>query len=166
MKLTNKTRWRTDDLRALIAAACRWRGVPSRGLVVTVVVSRKRYWAERAPITGYATIGYMNAVTKRMRYGRTLHLRLPADATGRESIVVDVAQVIEHEIAHLAGYHHPGGKDNAGKPIMSEALYNCTQPVADWLGDLQLRLEAVEAADETQAKAAAAGTRAACSSGR
>lgn len=158
MKITNKTKWSTDDLRAIISAALKVRGVPSTGLVVEVVPSKQ--W-----ITGRARIGRMLPKLSPntpavMRYGKWMVLRLPNPAhfvpkhwdhieteEGRAHIAgkrfLRFARVVEHEVAHLQGLTHP---------MMSEALYNCTQEVP-WLEGLELRAAPEEICDKAAARA-------------
>lgn len=143
MKIENKTRWRTDDLRALISACLKARGVPSKGLSVTVVASRRG-----GRISGFANIGRMREqrdgfgkdfkLVKRMRYGTYMTLRLPQPVPGDEAMAHDLggptlrerfARVVEHEIAHLQGLDHSA---------MGEKLYYCKQETP-WLGELPLR---------------------------
>jgi hypothetical protein len=156
MQITNRTKWSTDDLRAIISAALKLRGVPSTGLVVEIVPSRRRgqwkvteegsVWesAVRDSITGVAYLGKMREhITpawrnggvekreKRMRYGKWMRLRLPNPervTRGYALVRQHFAQVVEHEVAHLQGLRHGD---------MSDALRWCTQETP-WLGELPL----------------------------
>lgn len=170
MKITNKTKWSTDDLRAIISAALSARGVPSTGLAVEVVPSKQ--W-----ITGRAVLGKMRdahvplreyhllerradgsvIVPKKMHYGHWMILRLPNPVRIAEHVETEeakahiaskrflrFARVVEHEVAHLQGLTHP---------MMSEALYECTQDVSGWLGELKLNPAPEEVCDKAAARA-------------
>lgn len=151
MKIENKTRWRTEDIRAIVAASLKERGVPSTGLRVTVVCARGQR------ISGLANIGRMRQsvdrsgidesghvapkLVKRMRYGTYMTLRLPNALPGDEAMAHDLggptlrerfARVVEHEVAHLQGLDHSA---------MGEKLCYCSQETP-WLGELPLRAEA------------------------
>lgn len=154
MKIENKTRWATEDLRALISACLKARGVPSKGLRVTVVPARK------GRLSGFANIGRMRQavdwsspmkkLVKRMHYGTYMTLRLPNAQPGDEGMAHSLggptlrerfARVVEHEVAHLQGLDHTA---------MGEKLYYCKQETP-WLGELPLRAAEVEAPAEPKA---------------
>lgn len=94
MRLTNDTGWRTEDLRRLIAAACRADGIGTRGMVVAV-----RHTRQRRGCTGY---GWINS--------RSMVLRVPPPLGDQESMPDAVrdslARVALHELAHCRGIVH------------------------------------------------------------
>lgn len=168
MKIDNRTKWSTDDLRAIIAACLKSRGVPSTGLEVEVVSSKQR-------ISGRAVIGrwrvgfvWKKEPPKVLVYGEWMLLRLPnpskasakrkgytespvaaqrtlADGFWTEQDArrrMTFACVVDHEVAHLQGLRHEE---------MSDDLHHCTQPTP-WLGELQLREESAEVVDVAAAR--------------
>lgn len=152
MKLKNETKWSTDDLRAIIAAALKHRGVPNEGSTVIVRHLQPKLSTHGHYCTGVASIGrflirgYRDpedktaGVRKVLKHGRWMLLRIPAPDRVHDSYDVRVgfARVVEHEVAHLAGLDHKH---------MGERLYACTQDVSSWLGDLPLRATAPRAPD-------------------
>jgi nitrile hydratase len=137
MRLANKTRWSTDDLRALISACLKAHAVPSTGLVVEIIHARRSHHTAH----GVARLGGWKRRSpndeKVFRPGRWMKLIIASPETivarttiTSEMFLMRVARVIDHEVAHLRGLDHCH---------MSEATYNCTQAVP-WLGNLQLRV--------------------------
>ena len=99
MKLRNKTRYETGDLRRIIQAAHDAQGVRATRKFVEVVYSRGQYCTGRAAYSG----GFMV-------------LRVPKINPD----VAAFARVIEHEVAHGLGIRHED---------MDIDVFRCTQPV-------------------------------------
>ena len=96
MKITNKTRYETADLRRVFAAGLKHIGVDSKPYIISVVYARqKRY------ITGW---GIYN--------GPRIHIRLPKPVQLDENtqqvgfLFGELANVFEHEVAHNRGIEH------------------------------------------------------------
>lgn len=146
MKINNSTRYSSDDLRAIISAVLKHRGVPASGLSVDIVPARRN-----GRVTGRALIGrYYGRPdgSKKFYYGRWMKLVLPHEPGAgrtREELFASILRVTEHEVAHLQGLHHTD---------MSESLYDCAQDVSPWSEGLVLRF--VEVPDSVVLKEAAA----------
>jgi hypothetical protein len=132
MKIRNTTKWSTASLRIIVSACLRARGVPSTGLEVNVVTSRRH-------VTGRARVGRWSFVqqktfpaceyAKRFIFGNWMVVRLPNPSPQwSEETFQTFLRVLDHEVAHLQGLRH---KD------MSEALYLCTHEVP-WADGLKL----------------------------
>jgi len=141
MRIINGTWWSTEDLRRIIAASMKARGVKSTRVTVTIAKAKKY-------VTGFARLGRWVGPTqlspnvvapRRFIQGGYMTIRIPAEVDP-----CDVARVIDHEVAHLAGLKHAD---------MGEALYNCTQSL-DWLPNA-LPILAPEAEPDGTALAAA-----------
>lgn len=170
MRISNASRFRTDDIRLLVSRCLEHRGVPSTGLSVEISVGRPgaRFgiWTQdeenaaaaregRTPrkveeayrVTGWAILGrwYDRPDGKVLRYGKRMRIVLEhprGDAREASPVLLgEIARTVDHEVAHLAGLDHKN---------MSEALYRCTQPTP-WADGLVLRL-ADEPAAEDRAK--------------
>lgn len=144
MRIINRTRWSTEDLRRIIAASMRARGVRSTGVTVRISPSKTHVtgWAYIGRWVGGVEISPTMKTVRRFRQGMEMAIRIPS-----EFDPCYLARVIDHEVAHLAGLGH---KD------MGEALYNCTQAL-DWLPSVPpvITLEA-----EPEGEAIAAASRA------
>lgn len=96
MKLTNKTHWRTDDLRALIAAALDADGIGTQGMHVTVEPAKR---SNRRWCSGYAWLR-----------GSSIHVRVPQPmgewGALPDHLRDDLARVVIHEAAHCRGVEH------------------------------------------------------------
>lgn len=93
MKITNKTKWRTDHLRRFILRVGRDELDPEKLRVIRVEIGYNR-GVGAGYVTGRAYIG-----------GTRMRLMLGSRAVDR----CDLAHVIAHEMAHLRGVRH--GKD-------------------------------------------------------
>lgn len=100
MRIINSTRWSTEDLRRIIAASMRARGVKSTRVTVTIAKAKKY-------VTGFARLGRWVGPTqlspnvvapRRFIQGGYMTIRIPPEVDPCE-----VARVIDHEVAHLAG---------------------------------------------------------------
>lgn len=114
--LKNRTKYRDDDLRAIVHGACKAAGVGAQTL--TVFVSSAR----RAHVSGWAYFP-----THRTQSANSMKLRIPAP---HQTTVEKVAQVALHEAMHLRGARHAD---------MTEEQLHCTMAVP-WASDLPLRL--------------------------
>lgn len=91
MKVFNKTKFETADLRAMAKACAKHWGVTDRINTVLFTVMRKRTWYVRGECA-------MDS-----RSGVHIKLWLPGDSDSRPR---DVAITIEHEMDHARGVHH------------------------------------------------------------
>lgn len=147
MKITNRTAWRTDDIRALLIGACRALGARTVGKVVLVKYARTDVWQGRAG--GHASLGrWVGALGEKrvLHEGTRMTLLLPrpverpvphADADGFAPNLADIARTMLHEVMHWRGVQH---RD------MTPAQRHCTGPIPDWADGLDLRLAVVELA--------------------
>lgn len=71
MKITNKTKWRTEDLRYIVGQALQAHGVPSQGLELHVITGRM--WAR-----GWADAPRLRSVDQTYVTDRYLDLNIPA----------------------------------------------------------------------------------------
>ena len=98
LRLTNKTHWRTDDLRKLVTAGLRAEGMWTGGHgSYRVEVSYSR--ASRNWVGGWGYYGYHHL---------KLHLPKLGDALVEMSsqLVHSVARVLVHEVGHNQGFKH------------------------------------------------------------
>lgn len=127
--LTNKTKYRDDDLRKIMREACAHAGVAAKEV-------RFRIHPGKLHIRGRATLASRRSS---LIWGTCTMSIPPFDLWGpgrhgeRERTeskwVTEVCQVALHEAMHLAGVRH--------KDMTEEQLY-CQMPVP-WAADLQLR---------------------------
>lgn len=134
IKLTNKTAYRDDDVRALVRGACAAAGTQVR--VLHLMVS----YARRNAVSGNA---YVPGPGRRKHFSNTMRLRIPKPGVAiRQG---SVAQVALHEAMHVAGAQHQD---------MTAEQWDCTMPVP-WAEHLQLRVkEAPDKPDPELRKAA------------
>lgn len=137
IELTNKTKYRDDDIRAIMHGACKAAGVCLKVLKLTVVTSR----SDR--VSGYA---YFPRGPRGHTTMLRAALRLPSPQHLAANTVERVAKVAVHEAMHLAGARH---KD------MTEEQRYCRSPVP-WAADLQLRIKEAPAAVPREERLAAA----------
>lgn len=104
LRVDNATNWRTDDLRALIAAALEADGIGAAGMNVRVVRAR-----QQGGCSGYAWYHSRSMVVrvpsenKRDPFlGDVLAVRVTLPEKWRD----DLARVVMHEAAHCRGVHH------------------------------------------------------------
>ena len=153
IKLTNKTQYRDDDLRAIVKAACAQVGVAAKEVRLTVVPTRKHL-----SVSGRATLPRSRSS---LIWGRML-LRVPHEEKIlarraeeqrcrsevwclQKPLPTRVAQVALHEAMHLAGVQH---RD------MTEEQFDCTMAVP-WADGLHLRFKEEAPAEERKVAAAA-----------
>jgi len=125
MKLINNSSFRTDDLRAFIAAGCQHLGVPTRGLVVEYGDGWRGKWRpSRARIGSRARPARWMRIIVKHHLGApdpgpdsgldtkqrfiAMHAGRPVDGdVDPDSVVArGMAHVIEHECLHLLGLRH------------------------------------------------------------
>lgn len=144
--LKNKTRFRDDDLRAIMRIACEKAGVAARR-VVFVVSYGKLHIRGRATIANQRSSLIWGTCT--MRIPR-FEIWGPGRHGERERNEVEwvreICQVALHEAMHLAGVRH---RD------MTEEQYYCRMPVP-WSEGLQLRTVEEPAAIPREERTAAA----------
>lgn len=113
LKITNRTDWRTDDLRRVFQAGMRAVGIADQYRYVTVIYSRTK-------VSGYA---HYHGGPVRM------HVPRPKRIKDRERFTRSVAQVWEHELYHTINVKHRE---------MDRDLRWCCQPVP-WAEGLEVR---------------------------
>lgn len=129
MKIINRTKYRTDDLRRFFAAGLKALGADSNK---TVKVGYSR--AGAFSCSGYACYGW--EMPDGYREGRLIYMGLPQSADDSATLK-KIAQVFEHEIGHSQGLTH---KEMAP----SETL----EPI--WHEDLPLRQREAVSVTETR----------------
>jgi len=131
IELHNKTRYRDDDLRAIMKFACAQAGVAAKRVVFRVNPGKLH-------IRGRAT----RARTRSSLIWGMCTMRIPLFAAwgpGRhgerqrteQELLIEVCQVSLHEAMHLAGVRHGD---------MTEEQYSCRMPVP-WSDKMQLRIK-------------------------
>lgn len=113
MKITNKTHYRTDDLRKLFVACVNHHGGEIKRMSITVLYGE---------FSGFAYY------PRHELHGGTITVRLPSPKRAPEGLkmkwLTNVAQLFEHELMHCFGIRHGD---------MDRDVYNCRQDVSAWL---------------------------------
>jgi len=128
MRIDNRTKWRTEDLRFMIGQALRERGVPSEGVEVTITLGRREEPGGIAGKGHFVTelVRTVGASHKRgpvtVKFGRSMWcaIRNPAkdfDASSEEHVafVVELARMFDYLAAIMAA--KKPAKDWRERPI-------------------------------------------------
>jgi len=113
MKITNKTHYRTDDLRKLFVACVKHHGGEIKRMSITV-----RY----GKFTGFAYYPQRHGL-----HGGNITVRLPTVKRAPNGITKglnSVGRLFEHELMHCFGIRHGD---------MDRDVYHCRQDVSAWL---------------------------------
>jgi hypothetical protein len=102
MKITNKTVWRTDHLKAILQVAAERELEPAKRKVLRVTVSYTR----GAHSSGCAYVGGRHATVRIRHPFTTARGRVPLDAAGHDELLHRFASVAVHEFAHIRGMQH------------------------------------------------------------
>ena len=144
--LTNKTRFRDDDLRDIMRAACSRAGVAA-GTVKFRVDIGKLHIRGRAYLPGSRKALRIGDVQMSIpRFEIWGHGRHGQRERTPEQLKIEVCQVALHEAMHLAGVRHVD---------MTEEQLVCKMPVP-WADALQLRTKEEQQEEDPVAKKAAA----------
>lgn len=129
LKLVNKTRFRDEDLRAIMRAACTAAGVAAREVIFRVnpgalhIRGRATLPSSRSNLfRGVCTM----SIPRFEIWGPGRHGQRERT---REQLVLEVCQVALHEAMHMAGAKHID---------MTEEQYYCRMPVP-WASGMVLR---------------------------